>query len=103
MPDNRSEAVKSNNSPSSNPTLLAWADEMAKLTKPDRIVWCDGSEEEKQRLTKEAVDKGILIPLNSEKRPGCYLHRSDPNDVARTEHLTFVCTRAKEAAGPNNN
>ncbi|MBP1689972.1 MAG: Phosphoenolpyruvate carboxykinase [Deltaproteobacteria bacterium] len=103
MPDNRSEAVKSNNSPTSNPTLLAWADEMAKLTKPDRIVWCDGSEEEKQRLTKEAVDKGILIPLNSEKRPGCYLHRSDPNDVARTEHLTFVCTRAKEAAGPNNN
>ena len=103
MPDNRSEAVKSNNSPTSNPTLLAWADEMAKLTKPDRIVWCDGSEEEKQRLTKEAVDKGILIPLNSEKRPGCYLHRSDSNDVARTEHLTFVCTRAKEAAGPNNN
>ena len=103
MPDNRFEAVKSNNSPTSNPTLLAWVDEMAKLTKPDRIVWCDGSEEEKQRLTKEAVDKGILIPLNSEKRPGCYLHRSDPNDVARTEHLTFVCTRAKEAAGPNNN
>jgi len=103
MPDNRSEAVKSTNSPTSNPTLLAWVDEMAKLTKPDRIVWCDGSEEEKQRLTKEAVDKGILIPLNSEKRPGCYLHRSDPNDVARTEHLTFVCTRAKEAAGPNNN
>jgi phosphoenolpyruvate carboxykinase (GTP) len=76
---------------------------MAKLTKPDQIVWCDGSEQEKQRLTKEAVDKGILIPLNPEKRPGCYLHRSNPNDVARTEHLTFVCTRTKEASGPNNN
>ncbi len=103
MPDNRAAATKQSDSPTRNPKLLAWVDEMAKLTKPDQIVWCDGSEEEKQRLTKYAVDKGILIPLNSEKRPNCYLHRSDPNDVARTEHLTFVCTRAKAAAGPNNN
>jgi phosphoenolpyruvate carboxykinase (GTP) len=103
MPNNRAAAAKEGDSPTTNPRLLAWVDEMAKLTKPDRIVWCDGSEEEKQRLTQEAVDKGILIPLNPEKRPGCYLHRSNPNDVARTEHLTFVCTRTKEAAGPNNN
>jgi phosphoenolpyruvate carboxykinase (GTP) len=103
MPDNRSAAVKASDAPTTNPRLLAWVDEMAKLTKPDRIVWCDGSDEEKQRLTKDAVDKGVLIPLNQEKRPGCYLHRSNPNDVARTEQVTFVCTRAKEAAGPNNN
>jgi phosphoenolpyruvate carboxykinase (GTP) len=103
MPDNRAAATKPSDSPTNNPKLLAWIEEMAKLTKPDQIVWCDGSVEEKERLTKLAVDKGILIPLNPEKRPGCYLHRSDPNDVARTEHLTFVCTRTKEAAGPNNN
>jgi len=103
MSDNRAAATKPSDSPTNNPKLLAWVDEMAKLTQPDQIVWCDGSEEEKQRLTKYAVDKGILIPLSPEKRPGCYLHRSDPNDVARTEHLTFVCTRTKDAAGPNNN
>ena len=74
---------------------------MARLTKPDRIVWCDGSEEEKQRLTKEAVDKGILIPLNPEKLPGCYLHRSNPNDVARIEHLTFICTPHEGGRGPH--
>jgi len=103
MPENRAAATKQSDAPTNNPKLLAWVEEMAKLTQPDRIVWCDGSEEEKQRLTKDAVDKGILIPLSPEKRPGCYLHRSDPNDVARTEHLTFVCTRTKEASGPNNN
>ncbi len=103
MPDSRAAATKQSDAPTNNPKLLAWVEEMAKLTAPDQIVWCDGSEEEKQRLTKYAVDKGILIPLNQEKRPGCYLHRSNPNDVARTEHLTFVCTRTKEAAGPNNN
>ncbi len=103
MPDNRAAATKESASPTNNPKLLAWVEEMAKLTKPDHIVWCDGSQEEKDRLTKYAVEKGILIPLNQEKRPGCYLHRSDPNDVARTEHLTFVCTRTKDAAGPNNN
>jgi phosphoenolpyruvate carboxykinase (GTP) len=89
--------------PTTNGTLTAWVDEMARLTKPDRVYWCDGSVEEKARLTDEAVACGILIPLNPEKRPGCYLHRSNPTDVARTEHLTFVCTREREAAGPNNN
>jgi len=86
-----------------NQHLLAWVDEMARLTKPDAIVWCDGSEEEKHRLTEEAVAKGILIKLNHQKLPGCYLHRSNPNDVARVEQLTFICTPTKDEAGPMNN
>ena len=80
-----------------------WVKEVAALTKPDAIVWCDGSEAEKNRLTKQAVAAGILIELNQEKRPGCYLHRSNPNDVARTEQLTFVCTPKKIDAGATNN
>src|SRR5581483_638456 len=86
-----------------NQHLLAWVDEMARLTKPDSIVWCDGSEEEKHRLTEEAVAKGILLKLNHQKLPGCYLHRSNPNDVARVEQLTFICTPTKDEAGPTNN
>src|SRR5204862_196867 len=70
---------------------------------PDKVVVCDGSEEERERLTKECLATGELIELNQQKLPGCYLHRSAPHDVARTEHLTFVCTRHKEEAGPNNN
>jgi len=86
-----------------NPHLTKWVAEMAELCKPDKIVFCDGSEEEKRRLTDEAVEKGILIPLNQEKLPGCYLHRSNPNDVARVEQLTFICTPSKDQAGPTNN
>ncbi|HSO35418.1 MAG TPA: phosphoenolpyruvate carboxykinase (GTP) [Labilithrix sp.] len=87
----------------SNPHLLKWVTEMAALTKPDHIVWCDGSEEEKKKLTAEAVEQKILEPLNQEKLPGCYLHRSNPNDVARVENLTFICTPTKDEAGPTNN
>jgi phosphoenolpyruvate carboxykinase (GTP) len=91
------------NAATNNPTLLKWVADMAKLTQPDAVVWCDGSEAEKVRLTQLAVDTGILEPLNQQKRPGSYLHRSNPNDVARVEHLTFICTPTKEEAGPTNN
>ncbi len=89
--------------PTRNPALLSWVRDMATLCKPDRVVWCDGSEEERRRLTDYAVEKGVLIPLNQQKRPGCYLHRSNPNDVARVEHLTFICTPTREEAGATNN
>jgi phosphoenolpyruvate carboxykinase (GTP) len=83
--------------------LAKWVAECAQLLQPDRIVWCDGSEAERQSFLAQAVSEGVLIPLNQKNRPGCYLHRSNPNDVARTEQLTFVCTPTKEEAGPNNN
>ncbi len=89
--------------PTKHKALVAWVDEMAKLTKPDHIVWCDGSEAEKHRLTEEMVAAGTLLKLNAEKRPGCYLHRSNPNDVARVEHLTLICTPTQDEAGPTNN
>ncbi|MEA2698370.1 MAG: phosphoenolpyruvate carboxykinase [Myxococcales bacterium] len=88
---------------SKNEHVTRWVNEVADLCKPDQIVWCDGSEDERQRLTALAVKTGALIPLNQEKMPGCFLHRSHPSDVARTEHLTFVCPPTKEEAGPNNN
>ena len=87
----------------SNPHLITWVADMAALTKPDHIVWCDGSADEKKKLTDEAVELKILEPLNQEKLPGCYLHRSNPNDVARVENLTFICTPTKDDAGPTNN
>jgi phosphoenolpyruvate carboxykinase (GTP) len=86
-----------------NQTVITWVDEMTKLCKPDRIFWCDGSVAEKETLTAEAVEKGILIKLNQEKLPGCYYHRSNPNDVARVEQCTYICTESKEEAGPTNN
>jgi phosphoenolpyruvate carboxykinase (GTP) len=81
----------------------SWVAEIAKHTTPDTVVWCDGSHEEWKRLTDEAVRTQVLLPLNQEKLPGCYLHRSHPNDVARSEHLTFICTSSKDDAGPTNN
>jgi phosphoenolpyruvate carboxykinase (GTP) len=80
-----------------------WVEEVAAHTTPDRVIWCDGSAAENQRLIDEMVASGTLTPLNQTKYPGSYLHRSDPSDVARTEHLTFVCTERQEDAGPNNN
>jgi phosphoenolpyruvate carboxykinase (GTP) len=86
-----------------NRAVLEWVDEMARLCKPDRVVWCDGSIEEKERLTAEALCSGELTELNQEKLPGCTYHRTATNDVARTEHLTFICTSKEEDAGPTNN
>lgn len=86
----------------SNEQLASWVDQVAALTRPDRIRWCDGTEEEYQGLIQEMLDGGDLISLNQETHPQCYLHRSDPSDVARVEHLTFVCTKDREDAGPNN-
>ena len=83
--------------------LQDWVDAVAALTRPDRIHWCDGSEAELAKLTRLMVDRGDLIPLNQDTHPDCYLHRSDPSDVARVEHLTFVCTERAQDAGPNNN
>jgi phosphoenolpyruvate carboxykinase (GTP) len=84
-------------------SVRQWVDEMARLTRPDEIVYCDGSVAEQQRLIRECLATGELLELNQDRLPGCYLHRSAPHDVARTEHLTFVCTDTAEQAGPNNN
>jgi phosphoenolpyruvate carboxykinase (GTP) len=87
----------------SNKYVEKWIKEMAELTKPDEIVWIDGSEEQKESLINEAVKTGEMHRLNEEKLPGCLLHRTAENDVARVEHLTFICTSKKEDAGPTNN
>ena len=76
--------------PTRHAKLIAWVKEIAALTKPDRVHWCDGSEAEKQRLTADAVAAKVLIPLDQQRWPGCYYHHSNPNDVARVEHLTFI-------------
>ena len=86
-----------------HPAIEKWVNEIAALTTPDRIAYCDGSAEEGARLTRECVATGELIELNQAKMPGCYLHRSAAHDVARTEHLTFISTEQQEDAGPNNN
>jgi phosphoenolpyruvate carboxykinase (GTP) len=83
--------------------LQEWVEDMARLCEPDQIVWIDGSEEEKECLTREAVSTGELVALNQEKLPGCYYHRTAINDVARTENLTYICTPLREDAGPTNN
>jgi len=86
-----------------NSSVKQWVSDMAKLCQPDKLVWCDGSEEEKERLMAEAIETGEVLELNQERLPGCVLHRTAANDVARTEHLTFICTRKEEDAGPTNN
>ncbi|HET6586484.1 MAG TPA: phosphoenolpyruvate carboxykinase (GTP) [Oleiagrimonas sp.] len=83
-------------------SLNQWVDEVAKRTRPDHVHWCDGSEAEYQSLVKQMLDSGDLIELNQETHPGCYLHRSNPADVARVEKATVICHPNKEDAGPNN-
>ncbi|MDE2295339.1 MAG: phosphoenolpyruvate carboxykinase (GTP) [Gammaproteobacteria bacterium] len=82
--------------------VAAWVAEVAQLTVPSAVHWCDGSDAEFRMLQRELVSAGELIPLNDSAYPGCFLYRSDPSDVARVEHLTFVCTRSRADAGPNN-
>lgn len=83
--------------------VLTWVQEQVRLCQPDRVVWCDGSEPERDRLQEQAVREGILVRLNPEKHPRSFYHRSNPNDVARVEQLTYICTPTEEEAGPTNN
>lgn len=85
-----------------NPKLQQWVDESARLTQPDHIHWCDGSDEEYQQLIQLMLNNGTLSELNQKEYPKCYLHRSNPNDVARVENLTFICTTNKDDVGPTN-
>ena len=79
-----------------NKTVVKWLNEVKELVCPDKVVWIDGSEEQLEELRREAVQSGEMIKLNEEKLPGCYLHRTLPNDVARVEDRTFICSRTKE-------
>src|SRR5438477_12053357 len=87
----------------SNQAVLDWMDDIAALTQPENIFWCDGSDRENDFLIAESLKQDVLIELNQKKVPRSYLHRSNPNDVARVEQCTFVCTPTKEQAGPTTN
>ncbi len=86
-----------------NADLQKWVADCERLTRPDRVVWLDGSRQEHERLMAQALADGVFVRMNEKKYPNCFFHRSNSTDVARTEHLTFICSRNKEDAGPTNN
>jgi phosphoenolpyruvate carboxykinase (GTP) len=86
-----------------NPLVQQWIDQCIQLCKPDQVYWCDGSAQERQSMFEQGVKDNVFIQLNQQKLPGCYLHRSNQNDVARSEHLTFICTPSEDVVGPTNN
>ena len=86
-----------------NASILKWVEEKKNWLQPDEVMWIDGSEAQLEMLRAQACQTGELIKLNEEKLPGCYLHRSNPNDVARVEGRTFICSEKEEDAGPTNN
>ena len=89
--------------PTAHAGLIAWVEQIAALTKPAKVHWCDGSEDEKEAITADLLAKGTLKALDQTKRPGCYYAASDPRDVARVESRTFICSDDKADAGPTNN
>jgi phosphoenolpyruvate carboxykinase (GTP) len=103
MSSARSIADLSSTKFSSNRDLLSWVQRVSELTEPAQVHWCDGSESEYQALLAKMVADGTMVELNPQTHPGCYYHRSDPSDVARTEHLTFICADSAAEVGPTNN
>ena len=85
-----------------NKSILSWLDEKVDLLKPEQVVWIDGSEEQLEALRKEACESGEMVKLNEDLLPGCYYHRTAPNDVARVEDRTLICSKKEEDAGPTN-